>query len=151
MNFKERLFELLNENNLWFAELSRKTGISKTRISSYIAGISYPTPQNLVILSDYFNISSDYLLGISDIKNIGNYTTADINGFYIRYKELLKQTNTSNRGFLKEAKIDKSSSFLWSNGTIPQTNILIKLSILFGCSVDFLLGRQLRRSSHDKV
>ncbi len=39
-----------------------ETGISQSTLSKYESGELLPTAENLIILADYFNTSTDYLL-----------------------------------------------------------------------------------------
>ena len=54
-------------------ELSRKLGsISQSTLSNYETGKREPKLKNLIELSRYFNCSTDYLTGESDIKDQEN-------------------------------------------------------------------------------
>lgn len=70
--FGERLRELRGKTSI--DELVTKlnniyeTNISKSMISRYENGQSDPKMDNVRIIADYFKVSSDYLLGISDEK-----------------------------------------------------------------------------------
>lgn len=67
MNFPERLKLLIKEKNINRATLSKQCNISYTTISGWLKG-HRPLPSALKILSNYFNVSTDYLLGYTDIK-----------------------------------------------------------------------------------
>ena len=43
-------------------------GMEQTSISAYEVGKYLPTVDALVKLADYFNVSTDYLLGLTDVK-----------------------------------------------------------------------------------
>ncbi|KAF1681247.1 MULTISPECIES: helix-turn-helix domain-containing protein [Bacillus] len=86
--FGERLKSLRDKNkqsiNELVVDLNKKyeTNISKSMISRYENGQSDPKMEVVRILADYFNVSSDYLVGISDMeikplqsKNQGNIET----------------------------------------------------------------------------
>lgn len=62
----ERLSELRTESNLSFEKLSKLTGISRATLCRYENSQSDITGDNLIILSKFFKVSSDYLLGIED-------------------------------------------------------------------------------------
>ena len=53
-------------------ELGKLVGISKVSVWQWENGINYPNNETLLKLADYFQVSTDYLLGKSDIRNINN-------------------------------------------------------------------------------
>jgi len=68
-NFKDRLKELRNEKRLTQEDLASKFYLNKSSISRYETGKQVPELELLQSISKYFNVSVDYLLGNSDIKN----------------------------------------------------------------------------------
>ena len=64
-----RLRELRNNQRLTVRELADKVNISYPTISRLETGTVNFNEQYLTILADFFGVSSDYLLGRSDIKN----------------------------------------------------------------------------------
>lgn len=65
----DRLKELRKANKLTQSELGNILGVGKTTISMYETGNSTPNDEIKMIISEYFNVSLDYLLGKTDIKN----------------------------------------------------------------------------------
>lgn len=63
----DRLSELLNENKISKRKIANEIGVSASSISDWSTGKIQPTAENIYLLSDYFKISSDYLLGLTDI------------------------------------------------------------------------------------
>lgn len=59
-----KLFEELEKQKITPAKLSADTGISPGNISDWKSGRSKPSAAKLAILSQYLNVSTDYLLGI---------------------------------------------------------------------------------------
>ena len=57
------LFELLSQRGITAKKLSEDTGISTGNISDWKSGRAKPSSEKLSILADYFNVSTDYLLG----------------------------------------------------------------------------------------
>lgn len=66
MNFGESLKELRTEKKLSQMELSVATGISQSAIAKWELGKTDPTAYVLITLSNYFNESVDYLLGLTE-------------------------------------------------------------------------------------
>lgn len=61
--FKKRLKELRLEKNITQEELADFLNVSKSTISLYENGVREPDLKLLVSIADYFNVSTDYLLG----------------------------------------------------------------------------------------
>ncbi|MCM3324276.1 helix-turn-helix domain-containing protein [Cytobacillus kochii] len=72
----ERLKRLRKEKKLTQAELGKIINVTKVSISGYENGDRNPDTDNLRRLSDYFGVSSDYLLGRTDKPN---YISSDNN------------------------------------------------------------------------
>lgn len=64
--FKERLKELRLENRLSQQELGAIVNMSKMAISHWECGHSEPSIAQLIILSQHFEVSIDYLVGKVD-------------------------------------------------------------------------------------
>ena len=65
--FTERLRELRTQNNYSQQDLADKIGVTKQTISQYERGVRKPDMDTLTALCDVFNVSSDYLMGKSDV------------------------------------------------------------------------------------
>lgn len=68
--FGENLKKLRTAYNLTQQELGAKVGLSKAVISKYENGLGYPTFNVLIRIASYFNVTTDYLLGVSGGKTI---------------------------------------------------------------------------------
>lgn len=66
--FAERLKELRCERYLSQMELALETGLSQSAITSWETGARQPNSTAIVILAKFFDVSCDYLLGVSDVK-----------------------------------------------------------------------------------
>ena len=64
--FAERLSELIFDSKKNTRDIAKQAGISKTTVYEYLAGQKMPTLQNLVKLADYFQCTTDYLLGLEE-------------------------------------------------------------------------------------
>ncbi len=59
--------KLLRTNcNMTQTELAKKLGITRSSVNAWEMGISVPSTQYIVELANIFNVSSDYILGISE-------------------------------------------------------------------------------------
>ena len=61
--FGKRLNNLIEESKKSQREIAAELGISQASLSFYILGKREPTLSVLVRISNYFNVSTDYLLG----------------------------------------------------------------------------------------
>ena len=66
MSFPERLADLRKTNAITQKQLAAGTGISEIGIRSYEGRRRQPTADKLISIADFFNVSTDYLLGRSD-------------------------------------------------------------------------------------
>lgn len=63
MNFSNTLRTLIEDRHLTQKEIASSVGIAQNTLSSYINGKRQPDLQMLCLLAEYFNVSTDYLLG----------------------------------------------------------------------------------------
>ncbi len=64
--FKERLKELREERELNQSQLALESGISQAAIAKWESGDRTPNMYSLIILSKYFGVTTDYMLGLTD-------------------------------------------------------------------------------------
>lgn len=64
--FPKRLKELRDEFKLKQTELAEKLHVHQTYVSKWERGLGEPSYDLLVILADYFGVTTDYLLGRED-------------------------------------------------------------------------------------
>ena len=64
-----RLKELRNEKKLYQIDIARFLDIDRTTYTKYETGENKPDIQTVCKLADYFNVSTDYLLGRSHIRD----------------------------------------------------------------------------------
>lgn len=67
MTFGERLKDLRLERRLTMQEVAIKLGLSKSSYASYEGGQRNPPVDKLVALAQLFQVSTDYLLGLTSI------------------------------------------------------------------------------------
>lgn len=71
MDFALRLRELREEKKLTQEAIASLLNLTKANISKYELGKLQPNIETLKFLSNYFSVSIDYLLGITNIKEMG--------------------------------------------------------------------------------
>ena len=143
INKLENLKKLREIKHITQVKLATDLGISQELISRYEVGSSFPQPNMLIKLADYFNCSVDYALGFTNIKNYkGNRSKININLSSKRLKDLRKQKKYTQEYIAKELDINRSLISKYEKGhTIISTTFLIEYVKLFKVSSDYLLGK----------
>ena len=76
MTFGERLYELRKDKNISQEELADLLDVSRQSISKWENDNAYPEMTRLLFMSDFFNVSLDYLIrGIEETENSHAATT----------------------------------------------------------------------------
>lgn len=70
MNIEEKLKSLRIEKKLTQKQIAERIGLAISAVSSYESGSRYPSYDVLVKLAHIFHVSTDYLLGITNKRNI---------------------------------------------------------------------------------
>lgn len=69
MTLGERLKNLRLEKGISQTDLAQQFNIARSTLSQYESNQRTPSDEIKLKFSQYFNVSTDYLLGISDIRN----------------------------------------------------------------------------------
>lgn len=64
--FSDRLILLRQEKDLTQVQVANGTGLTENSIQNYERGRRKPTYDALIAIAKYFNVSLDYLCGLSD-------------------------------------------------------------------------------------
>lgn len=64
--FVKRLNELIKASGKQQKEICKDLGVYKQKFSRWKLGTTEPSFDELIILSKYFEVSADYLLGLED-------------------------------------------------------------------------------------
>ncbi len=90
MNFNVRLKQLRQKHRLTQGDLADILALKPTAISNYESSRNEPSFEKLIALSRYFNVSCDYLLGITDayFPVSGEVIDKDIVEFFNLYQQL---------------------------------------------------------------
>lgn len=94
-DFGITLKQLRKSKNLTQAELGQHIGLSKAVISKYENGLGFPTFDVLIHFAKYFNVSTDYLLGVKQNRTIdvSDLTDGQINTLFAIIDEYRKLEN----------------------------------------------------------
>ena len=80
MDFSEKLLTLRKANNLTQEQLAEKLEVSRQSVSKWESGQATPELEKIVALSAVFDVSTDYLLCKSNIRNMKELQLLDTNG-----------------------------------------------------------------------
>ena len=64
--FSERLNNLMNENKLSCRSFASKINLSFSTTSQWTRGLKQPTADNIIIVAQYFGVTTDYILGVDE-------------------------------------------------------------------------------------
>lgn len=62
MNFAEKLCILRNQSGYSQEQLAEKMGVSRQAVSKWESGVTLPETEKIILLSDFFDVSTDFLL-----------------------------------------------------------------------------------------
>lgn len=94
VDFGNKLKTLRVGNNMTQRELSVRTSVSKSIISSYESGNRYPSYDVLIKLARIFRVSTDFLLGVEKKRSID---VSDLNSNEIEAIDKLIDVFRENR------------------------------------------------------
>lgn len=94
-NLHTRLKELRKKYNISQNSLANQLNLTRATINAWEMGISYPNAQSLILLSHFFKVSVDYLLGIENREtiDIGHLNNTEKNMIFemVNYLSNLKE------------------------------------------------------------
>lgn len=138
MTFNEILQDLMSEKSIDIKNLSQLTQIEIPTLYGYLNTNSLPNLESAIKLSNVFEVSIDYLIGLTEI----NMTPSNLSIKFIDiYLNLLKENNLNNYKVSKLLGIGRNRVYDWKKGVLPKLSTLISLAKFFNVSIEYLLGR----------
>ncbi len=105
--FSDRLKKLRDENNVSQFDLSNYLGISQQALSKWENEKTEPDNDSLVKIANYFNVSTDYLLGNSESKQIEKPYDNDLEKvLFSKAKDLSDEDKKAVLGIINALKKD---------------------------------------------
>lgn len=98
MTFGQVLKKLRNENHLTQSQLAAKINLSKANISKYESDSVEPNLETLNAIAELFNVSVDYLLGKSSIRDRTKKNISDAEATEILKRKFIQH------GIIKEGE-----------------------------------------------
>ena len=163
-NLSDRIKELRLSADMTQEEFGKKFGIVKSTVSLYESGKSTPNDELKKQICDYFNISVDYLLGVSDDKH-RNSPSDDKDFFFFFFfddkdlqevfvsalKTALETQNMTVSELCEKTEIDVDTCNQYLTGEhAPTLEHLVELSKALDVSIDYLLGQVPKISQAEK-
>lgn len=139
MTFSEVLKDLMIDKEITIKELARDIEMHFGSLYYYFKHNTIPDVNCAIKLSEYFNCSINYLLGLDEHRQIDKPKISK--KFIEIYEELLRINNVTNFKVCKVLNINRNSIYNWRKGNIPKMYNLITIANYFNVTVDFLLGR----------
>ena len=139
-NFAENINDMLIERDINAKNLADALGMGNATITRYLNKERMPSIEYLVKIANYFNCSTDYLLGLED--EIRNTDFMQCPPFAERLAFLLNYYKRSSYSIYHNTDISQARYYSWKNRVgVPSVDNIVKLAKLFDCSVDFVIGR----------
>ena len=92
-----RLRALMKDHNITQDQLSKAVGVSRGSIGQYANGDSAPKYDALIAIAKYFNVSTDYLLGLANSRSVD-----------ISTREICARTNLTDGAFSALSSLSRS-------------------------------------------
>ncbi|MBP1926103.1 transcriptional regulator with XRE-family HTH domain [Sedimentibacter acidaminivorans] len=109
MELNERIRQLRLEHNLTAKKLGEILNLSESSISLYECGKRTPNKDLILKMSYYFNVSTDYLLGKSDVPNaefLCNFQKKELYDVSKELKKMLLQIKRNENTVFNEKLIN---------------------------------------------
>ena len=140
-NFAEKLDELMFDENINGKELADILGISKQQIYYVLNHKRMPSLDVLIRVANHFSCTTDFLLGREPESKAKTFRP--VPPFPQQLAFLLDYFHVKKYRLCKEVPITHSVIYNWQRGKFaPSLDYIIKLADYFGCSVDFVIGRE---------
>lgn len=96
----DKIKTLREQKDLTQSELARLIGITRSSVNAWEMGISVPSTQYIVELSNIFKVSSDFLLGLdsSATVNVTGLTQNDIEFIHATIEYLRTKNRAADTG-----------------------------------------------------
>ena len=100
--FSKRLHDLREQNGLSMYALAQKIGVSDAAICKWENDTNEPKASYIAILADFFEVSTDYLLGLENDFGAKKYSTplqknVELSSEELHLLESFRKLNTKNR------------------------------------------------------
>ncbi len=134
-----RLAEARTRAGLMQKEVAKHLGVKDNIISYFENGDRLPSVEQYKELSKLFNVSTDYLLGISEYPNQENANIGEITGLDDNAIEWLKQNNSHPDNYLLAINLlFKLESFQWFCSSLTGLYVSVQMQEIFNKFGEFV-------------
>ncbi len=147
MQNKIILARLRVKNKLTYNDLAEILNVSLSSYKLYETGTIPMSLEELNVLSNYYNVSFDYLLGISSVSEREHFCpNVDYQylRFYLRYLRKMARLNQKKLADELHFSLHTVSKFE-KNGYNVNIEYLIKMAKKFQISSDYICGKSLKK------
>ena len=140
----ERLFFLREENDMTQSEIGEIVGTKKVSVCNWEKTKAIIPLEKLNLLCNYFNVSMDYILKLSDEKN-NNSNNIILDKALIgnNIKKVREQNNLSQMALAKSLNTTQSTIWAYETGrTLILTAFAYQICVKYNVSMDWLCGRK---------
>ncbi len=142
MLYRDKLKEIRTYEGVKQTELSKIIGISNAAYSEFEREKTIIPLKYLISISEYFNVSIDYIFEFTNIKTYSTYNIFDKKKAGIRLKEFRKENDITQIKLAKILNTTQSTIAEYERGTnIIATPFLYTICKKYNISADYLLGR----------
>ena len=127
MCFSKRLKELRLNNGLTQKELAKAIEVGRTTISEYESGKIVPKQEGLLKLANHFNVSVDYLTGVSNNPATRKQNASDLDALLTTIHHIL--LDEYDTPVYYEAKVLSEKQKLIISGLVEQMRDTIELML----------------------
>lgn len=144
-DFGENLKLLRKNSALSQSDLAEELNVSRATIKNYEASITKPDIDFLILVSDYFSVTIDFLLGRVDVVNLKyDYELVNLESIGDRLRKQRELNNITQQEVADYLKVNRVTYTNYEGGrTEPNYDLLKLLSKLFDVSIDYLIGNDM--------
>ena len=142
--FSKRINELMAEENISDRALAEVIGVQRKSIFLWKSGRYYPKYDALIKLVYHFELSAEYLLGLSErtdhiVKKVNKIDSERV--FKTRLLKFMEENGHSRYKMSKLLGVGQTVFTRWlTKGAIPEVSSIIKLSQLMDETIGYILG-----------
>ena len=141
LKFGERLTELMDERKFSSNKLAKESNITVQTINRWKRNASKIYLLNLIKICDVLDCSIEFIIGLTD--TVLDYVPKPCPPFYIILRQVIKEKGISRYKIVQNTKIYDNYFTVWKKGRDPQIYSLIELAEFIGCTIDYLIGRDI--------
>ena len=142
MKYSEILKKLRNQNNYTQEEIAQKLGINRSTYKDYEIQTSIIPIKHLITISKVYNVSIDYILGLTNIESYPSNNTIENKKAGERLKEFRKENNLTQQKLASLLNTTFSNIAFYEKGrNLISTTFLYEICKKYNISADYILGK----------